>query len=117
MKEFRLVYSTTGGNRCSSCQKPLRKCRCEPVAPPATASVSRIVISRETKGRKGKGVTLVSGLTLSDGELKQLAKQLKNLCGAGGAIKTGVIEIQGDHRAIIRQTLEKQFPGVKLYAS
>jgi translation initiation factor 1 len=68
------------------------------------------VISRETKGRKGKGVTLISGLALAETDLKALAKQLKTLCGSGGAIKAGVIEIQGDHRDAIKQLLKKQFP-------
>ena len=55
-------------------------------------------MSRETKGRKGKGVTLVTGVPLDAQELPLLAKRLKNLCGAGGTVKSGVIEIQGDHR-------------------
>jgi translation initiation factor 1 len=55
-------------------------------------------ISRETKGRKGKGVTLISGIPLAESELKAFAAKLKKLCGSGGAIKNGVVEIQGDHR-------------------
>jgi len=55
-------------------------------------------VSRETKGRKGKGVTLVTGAPLDGVELADLAKQLKNRCGAGGTVKDGVIEIQGEHR-------------------
>lgn len=54
-------------------------------------------VSRETKGRGGKGVTLVKGLTLNDAELTALSKQLKALCGSGGTVKDGVIEVQGDH--------------------
>ena len=64
-------------------------------------------IARETKGRKGKGVTLIKGVSLPEEELKQLAKQLKTLCGAGGAIKDGVIELQGDHREQAHLFLEK----------
>ena len=55
-------------------------------------------VSRETKGRKGKGVTLVTGVPLDGSELAGLAKQLKSRCGAGGTVKNGIIEIQGDHR-------------------
>lgn len=55
-------------------------------------------VSRETKGRKGKGVTVVTGLPLAGDELKDLAKELKTKCGSGGTIKNGAIEIQGDHR-------------------
>jgi len=73
-----------------------------------------IKIGRETKGRKGKGVTLISGLNLAEDELKKIAKQLKTLCGSGGTIKNGVIEIQGDHRETVKTHLEKQFKQVKL---
>ena len=55
-------------------------------------------IQRETKGRKGKGVTLLIGILLAPAELKKLAKELKQKCGVGGAVKEGVIEIQGDVR-------------------
>jgi translation initiation factor 1 len=55
-------------------------------------------VGRETKGRKGKGVTLVTGLSVPPVELKSLAKRLKQVCGSGGTIKDGTIEIQGDHR-------------------
>jgi translation initiation factor 1 len=55
-------------------------------------------IQRETKGRKGKGVTLIMGVLLTPAELKKLAKELKQKCGVGGAVKDGIIEIQGDVR-------------------
>jgi translation initiation factor 1 len=54
-------------------------------------------VSRETKGRGGKAVTLVSGITLADKDLDALGKQLKAACGSGGTVKDGVIEVQGDH--------------------
>ena len=60
---------------------------------------------RQTKGRKGKGVTLINGLPLAAKELKNLAKVLKQKCGCGGAVKNGIIEIQGDHRDILEQEL------------
>ena len=55
-------------------------------------------VARQTKGRKGKGVTLITGVPLESDELKDLAKTLKQRCGSGGTVKDGIIEIQGDHR-------------------
>ena len=68
---------------------------------------------RETKGRKGKGVTLVTGLALPQNELKQMAKKLKQQCGVGGSVKEYVIELQGDQRDIIEKWLTKQGYRVK----
>jgi translation initiation factor 1 len=65
-------------------------------------------IRRETKGRKGKGVTTLSGFSMSESELKVLAKQLKQKCSTGGTVKDGMIEIQGDHREILKVELEKR---------
>lgn len=62
---------------------------------------------RETKGRKGKGVTLIKGIAVSPEELQKLAKRLKALCGSGGTIKESIIEIQGDHRQFLKQYLEE----------
>lgn len=55
-------------------------------------------LMRQTKGRKGKGVTIIEGLPLLDEALKDLARDLKQKCGSGGTVKDGLIEIQGDHR-------------------
>lgn len=73
-----------------------------------------IRIYRETKGRKGAGVSIVRGFDLENAELKTLAKQLKRLCGTGGTIKEGAIEIQGDHREKIKAHLEQSGHQVKL---
>ncbi|MGB6450860.1 MAG: hypothetical protein WBE92_08920, partial [Steroidobacteraceae bacterium] len=59
---------------------------------------ARVRVGREIAGRAGQGVSVISGLPLSASELEDLAGRLKRLCGAGGAVKDGVIEIQGDHR-------------------
>jgi len=67
----------------------------------------RITIMRETKGRKGKAVTLVKGVAGNPEELLQLSKKLKALCGSGGTIKSAVIEIQGDHRQKLYQYFQK----------
>ncbi|MBE9524289.1 MAG: stress response translation initiation inhibitor YciH [Chloroflexi bacterium] len=66
-----------------------------------------VYLHRESKGRGGKTVSLVKNLTLSENDLKKLAKKLKQACGSGGTIKNGVIEIQGEHRQKIADTLQK----------
>ena len=63
-------------------------------------------VSRQTKGRKGSGVSLITGVPLSDQELKKLAKDLKKRCGSGGTLKNGIIEIQGDHRDTLVKELQ-----------
>jgi translation initiation factor 1 len=72
------------------------------------AGDGRVRVGRETQGRKGKGVTVVTGLPLVPDELKALAKELKARCGTGGTVKDGVIEIQGDHRDAIVAELGKR---------
>jgi translation initiation factor 1 len=66
-----------------------------------------IYLHRESKGRGGKAVTLIKGLMLSESDLSALAKKLKQACGSGGTVKDGVIEIQGEHREKIADTLQK----------
>ena len=94
----RLVYSTETGR--------IKEQKTSENATPKGDGVVRI--RRETAGRNGKGVTTISGLTLSDLELKNMAKYLKQLCGTGGSLKDGIIEIQGDHREKIKIELEKR---------
>ena len=72
-----------------------------------------VKIGRETKGRRGKGVTTISGIELPAAELKQLAKDLKKLCGTGGALKAGIIEIQGDKRQQLECELARRGYSVK----
>ena len=64
-------------------------------------------VGRETKGRKGKAVTVITGLGLAGPELKDLAKKLKARCGTGGTVKDGTIEIQGEHRDVLMAELQK----------
>jgi translation initiation factor 1 len=71
-------------------------------------------LSRETKGRGGKAVTIVRGLPLAPAELKALAKALKQRCGVGGSVKDDTIEIQGDQRQVLKAELEKRGYPVKL---
>jgi len=103
----RLVYSSEHGRMCPECKQPVAHCHCKTKNsnPPADGTVR---VLRETKGRKGKGVTLITGIPLDDIALKAFAKKLKQLCGAGGAVKDGVVEIQGDHRERLIDELKKE---------
>jgi translation initiation factor 1 len=65
---------------------------------PTTPAPVRVRVGREVAGRGGKGVSVISGLPLATTDLEALASRLKRLCGAGGAVRDGVIEIQGEHR-------------------
>jgi translation initiation factor 1 len=100
-----LVYSTDGGRMCPECRQPVSSCTCK--ARPAAIGNGAVRVSRETKGRGGKGVTLVKGLALDAVALALLGKQLRAACGAGGTTKDGVIEIQGDHCELVMATLRK----------
>jgi translation initiation factor 1 len=104
----RLVYSTDAGRICPHCCQPVASCVCSQTSAPAPSTGGIVRVSHETKGRKGKGVTLIKGLGLDAGALALLAKQLKASCGSGGTAKDGVIEIQGDHRDVIVAALVKQ---------
>lgn len=71
-------------------------------------------IQRQTSGRKGKGVCVITGLDLPETELKLLAAELKKRSGVGGSVKAGTIEIQGDNRELLKQVLEQKGFKVKL---
>lgn len=101
-----LVFSTEQGRMCPDCRQPVDGCECGPTQPPVGDGVVRV--SRETKGRKGKGVTLVTGIPLAEKELKALAKVLKARCGTGGTVKEGVVEIQGDQRDVLVPLLREK---------
>ena len=102
-----LVYSTEHGRMCPACRKPVAECVCSQNKPmPASDGIVRV--SRETKGRKGKGVTLIKGLVLDAAALAQLGKQIKTACGSGGTVKDGVVEIQGDHCERVVEMLKQQ---------
>ena len=68
----------------------------------------------ERKGRNGKPVSIVRGLTVDKMKLDDLASRLKRVCGTGGSAKDGEIIIQGDHRARIVAELERDGLRVKL---
>ena len=93
----RLVYSTDQGRTCPHCRQAVAACSC-PRQPPRPLGDGVARVSRESKGRGGKTVTLVRGLPLDDAALATLGKQLRQACGSGGTAKDGVLEIQGEHR-------------------
>ena len=109
MSKDKLVYSTRTGDQRKKPAGPRRS------TPPAQQDIR---VMRDRKGRKGKVVTVATGFSLTDSDLKELAKRLKNLCGAGGTTKTEgesqVIEVQGDHREKVAEALKSLGYKVKL---
>lgn len=102
-----IVYSTGVSRRCPQCQRPIADCVCKGRKPASATSRSPVRVGRETKGRKGKGATVITGLPLTGAQLEELARQLKKRCGSGGTVRDGVIEIQGDHRDVLVSELER----------
>ncbi|ANS43219.1 stress response translation initiation inhibitor YciH [Serratia plymuthica] len=99
----RLVYSTDSG-----------RIKQEEVKPQRAKGDGIVRIQRQTSGRKGKGVCLITGIDLDDAALEKLAAELKKKCGCGGSVKDAVIEIQGDKRDLLKQLLEAKGMKVKL---
>src|SRR5215471_19318360 len=102
-----LAARLVGGGRKRVCHPP--EIAAEPTAvrekmPKKSAPVVRL--GRETKGRRGKGVTTVADVPLDEAGLLELATKLKDRCGTGGTVKDGVIEIQGDQRDRLAAVLE-----------
>lgn len=95
----RIVYSSDDGDLRKAPDRGLRERR---------ADGQRVKVRREVAGRRGKAVTTISGIPVDDAALKQLAGRLKKRCGVGGAVKDGVIEVQGDHRELVMQILEAE---------
>lgn len=103
-KNTRLVYSTDQG-RIKEPQKTHTH---------IADSDGIVRLHRESKGRGGKGVTLIKGIPLAEAELKKLSKELKQVCGTGGTVKDGIIEIQGEQRDKLKIALEKKGFTVKI---
>jgi len=102
-----LVYSTEHGTMCPACGRPATMCVCHKKEP-APAGDGIVRVGRETKGRKGKGVTVITGVPLDAPGLTRLTTRLKKRCGSGGTVKDGVIEIQGDHRDMVVAELQRE---------
>lgn len=109
----RLIDLLNIGGICPRCDKPHSQCTCSKNPPTFGKSQSRpqgdgiVRVGRETKGRRGKGVTTITGLPLDQDGLLELATRLRNRCGTGGTVKEDRIEIQGDHRETVVAELEK----------
>jgi translation initiation factor 1 len=115
----RLVYSSEQGRICPACGRSESRCQCRgkgararikarEEASIAQASDGIVRVGRSTKGRRGKTVSTVSGCLLDEKEMLALTGTLKRRCGTGGALKDGIIEIQGDHRDTLVEELEKR---------
>ena len=106
-----IVYTTGVGERCPNCLRPVRECVCKRGTPGKATGGGTVRVSRETQGRKGKGVTVISGLGLPPAELDALATELKKRCGSGGSSADGRIEIQGDHRdRLVEELIRRGWP-------
>ena len=103
----RVVWSSSDGD--------LRKeSGASPVLRSLPPNQQTVYLHRESKGRGGKGVSLVKNLVLTEKDMKDLAKKLKQVCGSGGTVKNGMIEIQGEHREKMAEALKKLGYKVKI---
>lgn len=105
----RIVYSTDSGRvtSCPICGLPYNQCRCDQSATgdPMKKGDGIVRVMRDRKQRCGKTVTVITGVPATEATLATLAQQLKKLCGSGGTVKDGTIEIQGDHCAKVQAKL------------
>ncbi|MCS5638276.1 MAG: stress response translation initiation inhibitor YciH [Myxococcota bacterium] len=112
-EKSRTVYSSEHGRVCVHCGLAIARCQCR-ANPRGAASRSLtnpegdgvVRVSRSSRGRGGKTVTLAEGIQLPPAELRELARDLKRQCGSGGALKDDTVEIQGDQRDAVREALE-----------
>ncbi|MGI9057455.1 MAG: translation initiation factor [Ktedonobacteraceae bacterium] len=113
----RIVYSTDSGRAttCPTCGLPYKQCRCDQSAAGGSAKKSDgiVRVMRDRKQRGGKTVTVIAGVPATEATLATLAQQLKKLCGSGGTVKDGTIEIQGDHCAKVQAKLTEMGYKVK----
>lgn len=125
----RVVYSTGIGRRCAECGRAIEACACRKgarvdpavrrasaaaaVAAPAGSKEGVVRVGRQTQGRGGKGVTVITGLPLAPADLEKLARELKQRCGSGGTVRDGTVEIQGEHRDALVAELAKRGYSVK----
>lgn len=113
--DSRRVYSTDRGRLCPECGQVKVDCRCRMLQSARDAAGDGIVrLRRESKGRGGKAVTVITGLPGDAAALKTRAKAMKQRCGVGGAVKNRDIEIQGDQRSALKAYLEAEGFTVKL---
>lgn len=114
----RVVYDSEAGERveyCKRCGEPKTQCRCQSDATDLAGPRDGIVrLARDKSGRKGKVVTVITGLPGDADALAKLAQELRRLCGAGGAVKGTTIELQGEHRTRLEKYLRDKGYKVKI---
>lgn len=103
-----IIYSTGQGRICPECNRPVSECSGRHAKKAPFYGDGIVRISLDTKGRKGKDVTVITGIPLNEDGLEKIAKQLKQKCGAGGTVKDRTIEIQGDHRGTVGAEMVRQ---------
>jgi translation initiation factor 1 len=109
--DSRTVYTTESGRICPDCRQPKDRCTCKKKGQRQNAGDGVVRVALERKGRGGKCVSIITGLSMNDEDLKTLSADLKRRCGTGGTVKDGVIEIQGDHRDVLIEALKTK--GIK----
>jgi len=113
-RERGTVWSSDGGRACPGCDQPVDRCVCREQASGQPSGDGVVRVAREVKGRRGKAVTVVTGLSLNAAEMDDLARDLKKACGTGGSVKDGAVEIQGEKREQVAQMLRDRGFSVKL---
>lgn len=101
-----IVYSSEKGSICPTCGEPLVSCRCQELRKQKVLGSGKVRVRKEVKGRGGKAVTVITGVAMTEQELKNLCRELKQKLGVGGATKGDAIEIQGDHVTLILELLK-----------
>lgn len=103
-----IVYDSAVGRICPDCHRPAKQCVCGKKKPSVSKTIGNapkndgiVRVSRDRRNRRGKTVTVITGVPGNEAEITELASDLKRLCGSGGTVKDGIIEIQGDHRDLI----------------
>ncbi len=117
--ERRVVYDTDAGGRvelCKTCGQPKAQCRCQDDSSAESTGPRNgfVRLARDKSGRKGKVVTVVTGLPGDADALAQIAQELRRLCGAGGTVKGTAIELQGEHRVRLEKYLKDKGYKVKI---
>lgn len=105
-KNSQLVYTSTAGRTCPKCGWPVASCRCSTTVEEKVPDKIVVKMRIEKAGRGGKTVTVLDDLPRNKEFLKELAGELKRLCGSGGTVTEKGVEIQGDHREVVRARLQ-----------
>ena len=108
-----IVYGTGIGAICPGCRRPVAQCVCKSASgkPIRPAEARAVRVSRQTQGRAGKSVTVITGLPLSGTAHESLATELKRRCGSGSTLRDGLNEIQGEHRdKLVEELIRRGFP-------